>query len=502
MQHLPTEILGMIGKFIALDIDEDCERIRRSTLLALTLCCQKFHRIFEPLLYYHLDLGYAHSLTGAHIHLIIRFWRYPEVADWVRSLRLYWDSNEPIPIYKASHEDIERFVYLVPLALNKIFTPIDRFQGKWKNALYEFKTEAWIGLLFAKLTHLERIEFDQGNSPLFTTLLYKAAKREQPFHEAPPFPFLREVIAYCRDKGDGVDEHFLTPFLYFPSVQSITGYAICADDSSDEEEEIDSGIHGSRLSAGPVKQISLDEVWGCTGMLKWLKVCKELEHFSIEASLHPDMEDIEKLLDTRKLYQALLPFKDTLKSLSVTYDKEYNTCLYMNGGIGVCEDNIPFESFREFSALEHLTIRHAHLVSIFSHAAVKKPSIGRLVDRLPSSLQTLSVQDVLPDNSGLLTELLMVVQDRSLFPHLKSLELRDKPLDSPVSDDETIPDGTTVVGAAAGLNMALVKEEADREYADTERLRRECEARGIDMQWFMEGMSDSEDEGEVHNAGH
>ncbi|BCR96438.1 uncharacterized protein AKAW2_21378A [Aspergillus luchuensis] len=505
MQNLPTEILGMIGKFIALDIDEDCENIRRSTLLALTRCCRKFHRIFEPLLYYHLDLGYAHSITGAHIHLIIRFWRYPVVADWVRSLRLYWDSNEPIPIYEASHEDIERFVFLADLALNKIFTPIEQFQGKWKDALYGFKTEAWKGLLFASLTHLERIEFDQGNSPLFTNLLYKAAKREQPFHEAPPFPFLREVIAYCRDEGDGVDEHFLTPFLYFPSVQSITGYAICADDSSDEEE-IDSGTHEFRLSAGPVKQISLDDVWGCTGMLKWLKVCKELEHFSIEASLRPDLEDIEKLLDTRKLYQALLPFKDTLKSLSVTYDKKYSTCLYMDGGIRVCEDNIPFESFREFSALEHLTVRHAHLVSIFSHAAVKKPSIGRLVDRLPSSLQTLSVHDVLPDNSGLLAELLMVAQDRSLFPDLKSLELRDNPLDSPVSDDETIPDGTTVGGAAAGLNMALLEEEADREYADTERLRRECEARGIDMQWFMEGMSDSEDESEdeseVHNKGH
>ncbi|PWY72027.1 hypothetical protein BO83DRAFT_46863 [Aspergillus eucalypticola CBS 122712] len=499
MENLPTEILEMIGKFIALDIDQHCERIRRSTLLALTLCCQKFHKIFEPLLYYHLDLGYGTPLTDAHIHLIIRLWNHPEVADWVRSVKLHWFLDKDIPVHDASDEDIDEFAKFVPRALNKILTPGEAFTDDWEECLLEFGMEAWLGVLFVGLTHLERIEFELEDSHLFLCILYKAAGREKPFHETPPFPFLREVVAHCQ-LDEGIHEVFLIPFLYFPNVQSITGSSISAECSRDEECHLYS--HEPPLSAGPIKQISLGDVRKCTGMLKWLRVCKELEHFSIEASLHPDSEEIDERFDTRKLYQALLPFKDTLKLLSVTYNKQYNTWLDMSGGIPVCEDNIPFESFREFSALEHLTVRHAHLVPIFSHAAVNKPSIGRLVDRLPSSLQTLSVHDVLPDNSGLLAELLMVAQDRVLFPDLKSLELRDRPLIWPASNDETIPDGTTVGGGAAGLNMVLVEEEAYREYEDTERLKRECEARGIDMRWVMEGMSDSEEEGEVRNAGH
>ncbi|RAH59768.1 hypothetical protein BO85DRAFT_367596 [Aspergillus piperis CBS 112811] len=498
MENLPTEILGMIGKFIALDIDGNCEKIRRSTLLALTRCCRKFHKIFEPLLYYHLDLGYGIPLTHAHIRLVILLWNHPEVADWVRSVKLFWYFDKNIPVHDASDEDIDEFAKFVPRALSKILMPGEAFTDEWEECLLEFKMEAWLGVLFVCLTHLERIEFEHEDSGLFIIILYKAAEREQPFHETPSFPFLREVIAHCQ-LDEGITETFLTPFLYFPNVQSITGSSISTEYSSDDGCHLYS--HEPPLSVGPIKQISLGDVRMCTGMLEWLRVCKELEHFSIEASLHPDAEVIERRFETRELYQALLPFKDTLKFLSVAYDKQYNSWLDMSGGIPVCEDNIPFESFQEFSALEQLTVRHAHLVSIFSHAAIKKPSIGRLVDRLPSTLRTLSVQDVLPDNSGLLAELLMVAQDRSLFPDLKSLKLRDRSLIWTASGDETIPDGTTVGGAAAGLNMALVKEEADREYADTERLRRECEARGIDMQWIMEGMSDSEDEGEVRNAG-
>ncbi|KAL3261538.1 hypothetical protein ABHI18_003686 [Aspergillus niger] len=504
MQNLPAEILGMIGMCIALEIDEDCEKVRRSTLLALTLCCRKFHKIFEPILYYHLDLGYDHPLTVAHIHLIIRFWKHPEVADWVRSLKLYWDHDEPIPVHDASNDDFDVFSPFVSQALDKMFTSGPRFTDMWeeyRDCLLEFEMEAWIGVLFVSLSRLERIEFDHQDSVLFNDLLYKAAKREQPFHETAPFPFLREVVAHCQDEGQGIHEDFLTPFLYFPNVQSITGYSIWANKSREGRKPYIYSYEPP-LPVGPVRQISLDDIWGCTGMLDWLKVCKELEHFSIEASLHSDTRVIERRFDTQKLYQALLPFKDTLKSLSVTYDKQYNICLEMNGGIGVRTDNIPFESFREFSVLEHLTVRHAHLVPIFSNAPVKKSSVDRLVDRLPSSLQTLAVQDVLSDNSRLLAELLMVAQDRSSFPHLKSLELRDKPLeDLSASDDETIPDGTTV-GGTLTLEMSFAIEEVDKEIEGTKKLRRECEARGIDMQWFMEGETDNEEENGADNAGH
>ncbi|GKZ25138.1 hypothetical protein AbraIFM66951_010911 [Aspergillus brasiliensis] len=494
MQSLPAELLEMIGKCIALDnADEDCETVRRSSLHALTLSCRKFHQIFEPLLYYHLDLGFLHPLNTARVNLIIRLWRNPEIANWVRSLRLYWSSGEPIPLDDASHEDYERIVYFVSRVLDVLFTPEDFTKLMWRHSLLEdWSLEAWLGLLFVPLTHLESIEFDNyGTASRFCDILYKAARREKPFHEDPPFPFLRKVVANCGEEGHGIHERFITPFFYLPNVQSVTGRALWAANRQDDE-------HHKRAfelppTSGPVRFISFEQVWRCTGMVNWLNACRELEHFSVEASVPIDSMDIGDPFNTRDLYQALLPFKKTLKSLSIRYDWHYNYCLDMNSGLGASQDNFPFQSFQEFSALEHLTVRHAHLLRVSPDSPVEESSLGRLVDRLPRSLQIFVIQDVLRDSSRLISELLVVVQNQCLFPHLKRLELIDKYADDPPPSEDESSDWVS----------STIDEQVNIDLESITILARECDARGIDLVWDMgedtesETVSETESETEI-----
>ncbi|OJJ76469.1 hypothetical protein ASPBRDRAFT_145383, partial [Aspergillus brasiliensis CBS 101740] len=497
MQSLPIEILEMIGKWIALD-NEGFKPVGKKTLLALSMCCRQFYKIFEPILYYHLDLG---SNPNRHdIHLIIRLWKHPKLADRVRSLRLSW-GYETIYINDADDDEHEEFAEFLPEALKEMFTfEEELIKTRWMDGLLGFVTEAWLGLLLVRLTRLETISMDLSCSAMLVNhLLNKAAKRERPFHKSPPFPFLRNAIVRS-DAGwssgeEGISECLITPFFHFQNVHSIIGQSVWAS-----RQPAQNANHALQdiASPGSVKSISVSQLWECSGSLTWFGACRELECLSLGLSLHPEEYGVSVPFDPRVLNRALLPFKDTLKHLEVTYDRWYNRCLELGSGRSIPEDNIPFESFREFSALEHLGVRHAHLVRIFQDSPVKKHKVGRLIDRLPSSLQTLVVYDVLLKDPGLLSELLTVIRNRNLFPHLKILQLfNTHPDDWSASEDETteeesIEDETTEDEATVGLSFLL--EGNDKEYVSPAKLARECRARGIDMGRDFGEATDSETE--------
>ncbi|RAK99154.1 uncharacterized protein BO80DRAFT_466345 [Aspergillus ibericus CBS 121593] len=365
----------------------------------------------------------AISKIVVEMRLVMHLWRHPELASLVHKLDLYWFPDGSSDMKAEDYEDDEQSrAEFIDHALQEIYTPEEEdTKFKWSVWLRNFGSEAWFGVLLVRLTHLESIEFGHERSILMPDILLKAANRQQPFHETPPFPSLREVIFKCEEFSEGVDENFVTPFFYFPSVRSIRGHSIWANTEDDQRLTDPADVIQSTYS---VREITVKEIWYCGGMLDWLAACRELEHLSLQTSTHPDDIDLVVPFNAMVLYQALLPFKQTLKSLSMIYEEVYNYLLVKGYGWTLEQDNIPFGSFRDFSVLEDLTIRHAHLMQIFPASTIVQANKIHVDDMLPSSLRKLTILDIVEDfSSQLVSELQSLVRNRNSHPHLVTLEL-------------------------------------------------------------------------------
>ncbi|PWY84670.1 hypothetical protein BO94DRAFT_576044 [Aspergillus sclerotioniger CBS 115572] len=446
MNRLPNEILLLIAEHT---VKGTCWRERCRTLHALILCCQRFYKLFQSLLYYDLNLW---NFSTSEVRLVIHLWKHPELASRVRKLELCWPSDDENCLEVDDYEDDEQSrVKFIEQALQEIFTPEEKeTESKWKDWLHDFREWAWIGVLLVRLTHLENIQFNQGqHSKIIVDVPLKAAKRHKPFHDSPPFPFLRNV---CILSNSGVDKKIITPFFYFPNVRSIRGGSIWANTESANILDPCDMIPSSYS----VREIAVYGVYHCRGMLDWLAACKKLEHISIEAASHPNDDEIIYPLDSLAFHHAILPFRKTRRTLEVTFSILYNNSLVENNGWGLKEDNIPFPSLQDFSVLENLIIRHAHLM-IFPDIMTLQPSNIQLIDKLPTSLKRLSIRDIVDGfYFDLESELLSMVRNRHALPHLVALELGESKILDECSIFEEPCDKLVVECRAAGICLSLV----------------------------------------------
>ncbi|KAJ5240535.1 uncharacterized protein N7469_002126 [Penicillium citrinum] len=330
-------------------------------------------------MYSYISFG---SFTVAPVRLIIRLWRDTELASQVRRLDLSWtgfDSGE-YP-FDGFFEDDEALGF-IETALDEIFTPEERDMRDMCDDDEGLCPEAWMGLLLVRMTHLQTLGFGHDTSHLISDILRKAAKREQPFNQETPFPHLEEVRGYVECEPSWISSDFLQPFFYFPAVRRIHGAGI-----GDFENEGSKASYVRQPSC-PVQEISVDKDYWCRGMLDWLAACRRLEHINIGVEMHPDEYDIawELKFNASRFCRALLPFNPTLRSLCIRYGDSYEDYMRERDA----NDDV-FGSFKEFSVLHHLTVRHAHLIGLPFHHLDMKWDRDRqsLVEILPNSLKSL-----------------------------------------------------------------------------------------------------------------
>jgi hypothetical protein len=404
MDQLPNEMLLLIGKHIQ---QSYCPQ---STLHSLSLCCRRFHDVFSPLMYSYIS---SDTFSKKFIHFIMRIWRQPKLARQVHRLDLCWtqcDQNDPVEMDNEMGSFIEG-------ALDEIFPEEEREQRElWKEHLYGegLCAEAWLGLLLVRLNNLQIIEFGHEHSDLISDILLKAAKRQQPFHRGVPFPHLEEVRACVNWGASWIDSDFLTPFFYFPAVRRIYGTAI---GEKKDDDSLDLNIHQSSC---PVRDITVEEGYWCRGMLDWLALCTGLEQISICVEIQADEYEIddEEAFNAADFHAAILPFVTTLKALRICYGDVYRDRL---GEMEAVET--PFGSFKAFTVLEQLTVRHDHLMRLpcdhNNHSDVES-----LSESLPHSLVSLEVIDVMIDHHlPLRSELSKLVLQRRDFVHLQQITL-------------------------------------------------------------------------------
>lgn len=405
MDQLPNELLLSIGKHT------QQSRCPQSTLHSLSRCCRRFHDIFSPLIYSYIS---SDTFSKKFIHFIMRIWRQPKLARQVHRLDLCWtqcDQNDPLEVDNEIGSFIEG-------ALDEIFPAAEHEQRElWREHLYGEEglcAEAWLGVLLVRLTNLQIIEFEHEHSDLISDILLKAVKRQQPFHRGSPFPRLEEVRACVAWGASWIDSDFLTPFFYFPAVRRIYGTAIGEKKHNDS---LDLNIHQSSC---PIRVITIEEGYWCRGMLDWLALCTGLEQISIGVQLQADEYEIddEEVFNAANFHVAILPFVTTLKALRICYGDSYKDQLEEMEAV-----ETPFGSFKAFTVLEQLTVRHDHLMRLpCDHN--NHSDLESLSETLPHSLVSLEVTDVMIDyHLQLQSELSKLVLRRRFFADLQRIAL-------------------------------------------------------------------------------
>ncbi|KAJ5762017.1 uncharacterized protein N7511_005399 [Penicillium nucicola] len=401
MDRLPNEILLAIGKHTQAGIGG------QSSLHSLSLSCRRFHNLFQPLMYSYIS---SDNFSEAFIGFIMRIWRQPELAKQVHRLDLCWsqcDQHDPLEL----NDEMQAFV---EQALEEIFTAEEQESKElWEEHLHGEEGlcgEAWLGLLLVRLTNLRILEFQHEHTELISDILLKAAKHQQPFHKEPLFPHLQEVRACVAWGASWIDSEFLKPFFSFSGVRRIYGTAI-GEQKNKNEGGMDLPRHRDLC---PVRDITVEEGYWCRGMLDWLAVCTHLEHISITVEIQADEYDLaeEEQFDASKFRLALLPFTTTLQTLRIRYGDAYTSQVIDEKDVA----ETPFESLKDFTVLETLTVRHDHLVES-PDDSVRDWESKPLTEILPHSLVELEITDVIVDHcpelsSGLLK--LLRVGDHSM----------------------------------------------------------------------------------------
>ncbi|KAE8353013.1 hypothetical protein BDV28DRAFT_134088 [Aspergillus coremiiformis] len=253
---------------------------------------------------------------------------------------------------------------------------------------------------------------------MMSDILCRAARRQRPFHQTPPYPYLREVLVDVQWGDGSIDSDFLTPLFYFPAVRKIHGGRICESYPDHPNNMILDISHSSR----PVREFTVEPVYVCRGMLDWLAASTELEHIGLVLSVHPHDDPSQlsddEMFEAPEFRHALVPFTRTLKTLRLEtfYDLDDDWSI-------IADDAGPLGSLKEFAVLENLRIRYLLLIqpsTLNSIHGMKRP----LVDILPSSLKILEVVEIKKDHfADLLLEFSQLVQYRAFFPQLERVTL-------------------------------------------------------------------------------
>ncbi|GAB1191433.1 hypothetical protein APSETT444_000606 [Aspergillus pseudonomiae] len=407
MDLLPTELLLLTGDYIH-DLP---------TKRALSECSRRFRQIFQPLLYTSITFGPTRSIP-----LIVQnLCREPYLASRVRHITLAHDCEHWNRLHQS---EIGRGIdsTLIHRILNETFETKTE-KTRWKKYLNSFCGVAWVGLLLTRLSRLETLLLAYDHDELLQDILEKAAMRQRPFHNTPPFPCLRRVQISSLAAWKPVTTDFVLPFLYFPVVREVLAYNI-------QERPLDQIQRSlAQLTIGnPVCQVTRAGVMmgasDPTGMAKWAKLCPKLEHFHVVLYYPPNLHDGH--LDIEAFRQALRQAKDTLKSLRLgfmwTASKGSD---YQTPSMVQCDLYGLLGSLKDFSVLQQLSIPHASLVGL------KFNNSGSFTGQLPCSLEVLEITGVVVVGcftliASYLAELVRYRVD--LVPRLRLLVLKLGPM--------------------------------------------------------------------------
>ncbi|PYI10286.1 hypothetical protein BO78DRAFT_237607 [Aspergillus sclerotiicarbonarius CBS 121057] len=456
--HLPNEILLMIGKHV------DDLPTKRS----LTLCSKQFCHLFQPLLYSQLDLTAIYHrrdktiLRKVAIPLIQHICRRPDLASFVRCLKV--EADDPTRLDYSLHPDTERVdenannptspasqgeenaeqvdedVKLDIALLNSVLEEIcekDSERSKWLSQLVALNEEAWSSILFTRLVHVKELSLWYGMPLLFQEILNRISKRNKPFHETSPFPFLRKVEIW-RLPSSYADSNLAVPFFSLPTVRIIRILDLSGQDWLDTDD-IRFDLSSIANPTHSVTEIFFGGAVSSRVIGKWLAACDKLESFNMQYGYHVQEYTYDAVVENpfhpNELRQSLLRFSKSLEHLVMGFSLRYpivRETFVENEDDPHDWEDMPFDSLKDFSVLKILAMRHQNLMMLVEDD--KDEYLGNL---LPSSLEYLVFLEIDKTRfSQLVSNLIQLIREREI--HVPQLETIGLDIDlAPHSNDPT-----------------------------------------------------------------
>ncbi|PYH90985.1 hypothetical protein BO71DRAFT_62423 [Aspergillus ellipticus CBS 707.79] len=477
LDALPDDILLLIWDRLAEGPLGEVAMFPHTIRAPLLRACRRFYRLFLPHLYKHYR--FQQSIIPLRSGYIIPP-SIPTFTQFVLRNRVVRASIQKLDagswfVGQASYDKPGVIPALVERGLALACIPADDV-AHWRRALLLGHDDLWISLLLILLPNLRSLQLKiPGMIPEERTYLEDIVERV--LDRRIPTKALHQLTHLHVSFDFPCHNIHLSRFIPWTQLPSIRYFRMSA--------ALDN-FEGRKLFVPPPKPSGLTHIdlfaSNCINSLtNLLTACKRLESFKYnhhdqlvwdsqfhitmrshaevprEQWISPEEHDTmmwlagESILDPPRFYDALFKHRSTLRTLWLT----------LTPNVSKQDEDRPSSrgspkllgSLSEFTALTQLRVRLHNLLE-FPHDDVTLPPVTPLLDLLPSSLESVLIEECpRPSLSVVIEQLRSLVKHRySHFPHLKKLIIQQ-----PAHESNQTPHPLPVVmpGSATDVTLGL-----------------------------------------------
>lgn len=393
-------------------IDSILEHVSFRDLAAMSLMNKKLHESATSLLYSHIDFRIFRDNPRPVIHLCRSIFRKPELAKYIKSVRLR-DGEEKIKeLHRESWRHQDKTPKVVPPkptdedGMPEFVSFIEKtglsYADIWVEKLREGNLNAFVALLLSKLPNLarfrtgyatvlpyleqekwERVKPQTKGENQFLGKIFQSAVYDTSNHGISRFEHLEEIsFPGPMDTDPGRNPDFSNPkdmiaLLSLPSMRSISGW--CLNPSSLPFTWPTESPALTQLTSLSLSFVNIDF------LAQILEKAPSLKSLSWEWKYIPGVDPLNTdTIDLDRFIEALKPVQDTLEDLTIK-----------------CTHNVAWDDFDP----PNIEVRGSlnGLESFINIKRFKAPFILLLPDWDYEEVETRRIEDSMPPNVEVVT---------------------------------------------------------------------------------------------------
>ncbi|GIC88881.1 uncharacterized protein Aud_005283 [Aspergillus udagawae] len=390
LEALPTEVILSITTHITSHKDH----------FHFARCCHRLFDIVYPCAFCSIELAeYCTSDLSWLIHFLLH---RQKARLSVESLML----GRPVCCSKkhVRSKDLPTLDDKIVAEVNGL---VNSYTGwsTWQKELWnKDNCDAWLALLLYILPNLRSIEWvwTESRTRYAAKLVDEVILRRHQFDGSGPLGKLEKVFVKGTGRRAGmIGLKKILPFVYLPSLRVFSAQMV---------KDFDRILPETKNGASTVTHLELRQSTTRTGFERLIRLCTGLRSFKYYYEPGPSM-----LVRTATVMSHLETRKETLETLCL--DSDSYSMLQ-----GFERQHQWVGSLRDFRKLKNLQLQMVHF---FQNDQLLPPR--RLVDLLPSSLETFCVSGWWHENEAIvLAELMDLVHARDEFPHLSEMTIQGR----------------------------------------------------------------------------
>ncbi|KFY86028.1 hypothetical protein V500_07956 [Pseudogymnoascus sp. VKM F-4518 (FW-2643)] len=405
-------------------IRKDFPLYNSRSLLQLALCSRYLHQLVEPILYERFHYN-AQAPTRGFLVFLVRILARPDLGRWVRVFHVdgtqgpglgmvmdedWWEFEGYTEVYKVDFKsdfDVCCFTAGDLKATRKKIAEVGTTAKEcyeWAMGVEKGDLNAMIALILTLTPNLRVLDIDiwthpDSMPPILTQILGQTGRLQRERQLGHPLAFWglkKVVVRYYYDIHIDNIVHHLIPLLTIPSVETF-----CAIDQNAaiinfypsvetdvDEDKLGAALQGSNLELANMKELSLSfTAIRPNSLFRLWRCCPNLKRLCYKDRFGPDYEDwmeIDEFMGINLMATAscLNPHLEDLTILNSGY-------VWSSTTDSSTKSLAPLKGLRRLETTWETLICRGEMNEEAKHS----PSIQRLVDAIPRSLEHLHILD-------------------------------------------------------------------------------------------------------------